>query len=201
MPSLQMQCLTPEPGFGWRWVGTPQGRLPSQAMLSFQFHCRLVYPCWDNCTFQLPHVECVLGRTLKAELCYIYLSKSQSCLPRFCAYRLARNWCFFLHCPCNGREALGLTISSCFSLPGCEELLKDVLSPENSEPQHYQPQYVDYYYQVREALFLSHVSVLRKPLEWCVVGSLQMLLFYLAYWLFLPRFMAVSKPSILFNCI
>ncbi|RMB95332.1 hypothetical protein DUI87_28319 [Hirundo rustica rustica] len=32
---------------------------------------------------------------------------------------------------------------------GCEELLKDVLSPENSEPQHYQPQYVDYYYQVR----------------------------------------------------
>ncbi|KAF2976603.1 hypothetical protein EK904_011404 [Melospiza melodia maxima] len=34
-----------------------------------------------------------------------------------------------------------------FAIKGCEELLKDVLSPENSEPQHYQPQYVDYYYQ------------------------------------------------------
>ncbi|XP_066422173.1 rab11 family-interacting protein 4 isoform X2 [Molothrus aeneus] len=37
-----------------------------------------------------------------------------------------------------------------FAIKGCEELLKDVLSPENSEPQHYQPQYVDYYYQGSE---------------------------------------------------
>ncbi|XP_027510273.1 rab11 family-interacting protein 4 isoform X2 [Corapipo altera] len=34
-----------------------------------------------------------------------------------------------------------------FAIKGCEDLLKDVLSPENSEPQHYEPQYVDYYYQ------------------------------------------------------
>ncbi|XP_072793260.1 rab11 family-interacting protein 4 isoform X4 [Taeniopygia guttata] len=37
-----------------------------------------------------------------------------------------------------------------FAIKGCEELLKDVLSPENSEPQLYQPQYVDYYYQSGE---------------------------------------------------
>ncbi|XP_051490567.1 rab11 family-interacting protein 4 isoform X3 [Apus apus] len=34
-----------------------------------------------------------------------------------------------------------------FAIKGCEELLKDVLSPENSGPRHYEPQYVDYYYQ------------------------------------------------------
>uniref|UniRef100_A0A8C4UAG2 RAB11 family interacting protein 4 n=1 Tax=Falco tinnunculus TaxID=100819 RepID=A0A8C4UAG2_FALTI len=37
-----------------------------------------------------------------------------------------------------------------FAIKGCEELLKDVLSPENSEPRHYEPQYVDYYYQGSE---------------------------------------------------
>ncbi|KAJ7397683.1 Rab11 family-interacting protein 4 [Pitangus sulphuratus] len=35
-----------------------------------------------------------------------------------------------------------------FAIKGCEDLLKDVLSLENSEPQHYEPQYVDYYYQL-----------------------------------------------------
>ncbi|XP_021270347.1 rab11 family-interacting protein 4 isoform X2 [Numida meleagris] len=34
-----------------------------------------------------------------------------------------------------------------FAIKGCEELLNDVLSPENSGPQHYEPQYDDYYYQ------------------------------------------------------
>uniref|UniRef100_A0A8B9VM67 RAB11 family interacting protein 4 n=1 Tax=Anas zonorhyncha TaxID=75864 RepID=A0A8B9VM67_9AVES len=34
-----------------------------------------------------------------------------------------------------------------FAIKGCEELLKDVLSPDNSGPQHYEPQYDDYYYQ------------------------------------------------------
>ncbi|XP_074703298.1 rab11 family-interacting protein 4 isoform X2 [Strix aluco] len=37
-----------------------------------------------------------------------------------------------------------------FAIKGCEELLKDVLSPENSGPRHYEPQYVDYYYQSGE---------------------------------------------------
>ncbi|XP_062447514.1 rab11 family-interacting protein 4 isoform X3 [Rhea pennata] len=37
-----------------------------------------------------------------------------------------------------------------FAIKGCEELLKDVLSAENSESQHYEPQYMDYYYQGRE---------------------------------------------------
>ncbi|XP_075374807.1 rab11 family-interacting protein 4 isoform X2 [Mycteria americana] len=37
-----------------------------------------------------------------------------------------------------------------FAIKGCEELLKDVLSPENSGPRHYEPQYVDYYYQGSE---------------------------------------------------
>ncbi|XP_048820874.1 rab11 family-interacting protein 4 isoform X2 [Lagopus muta] len=34
-----------------------------------------------------------------------------------------------------------------FAIKGCEELLNDVLSPENSGPQHYELQYDDYYYQ------------------------------------------------------
>uniref|UniRef100_A0A8B9ZD60 RAB11 family interacting protein 4 n=1 Tax=Anas platyrhynchos TaxID=8839 RepID=A0A8B9ZD60_ANAPL len=34
-----------------------------------------------------------------------------------------------------------------FAIKGCEELLNDVLSPDNSGPQHYEPQYDDYYYQ------------------------------------------------------
>ncbi|XP_032304126.1 rab11 family-interacting protein 4 isoform X2 [Coturnix japonica] len=34
-----------------------------------------------------------------------------------------------------------------FAIKGCEELLSDVLSPENSGPQHYELQYDDYYYQ------------------------------------------------------
>lgn len=78
------------------------------------------------------------------------------------------------------RSPLSLTIFSCFFLSGCEELLKDVLSPESPEPQHYEPHYVDYYYQVREALILSHGGGLRKPLECCVVGSLKVLLVCLA---------------------
>uniref|UniRef100_A0A493T025 RAB11 family interacting protein 4 n=1 Tax=Anas platyrhynchos platyrhynchos TaxID=8840 RepID=A0A493T025_ANAPP len=34
-----------------------------------------------------------------------------------------------------------------FAIKGCEELLNDVLSADNSGPQHYEPQYDDYYYQ------------------------------------------------------
>ncbi|XP_031454604.1 rab11 family-interacting protein 4 isoform X2 [Phasianus colchicus] len=34
-----------------------------------------------------------------------------------------------------------------FAIKGCEELLNDVLSPENSGPGHYELQYDDYYYQ------------------------------------------------------
>ncbi|XP_065591604.1 rab11 family-interacting protein 4 isoform X2 [Cyrtonyx montezumae] len=34
-----------------------------------------------------------------------------------------------------------------FAIKGCEELLNDVLSPENSGHQHYEPHYDDYYYQ------------------------------------------------------
>ncbi|XP_018774500.1 rab11 family-interacting protein 4 isoform X2 [Serinus canaria] len=48
-----------------------------------------------------------------------------------------------------------------FAIKGCEELLKDVLSPENSEPQHYQPQYVDYYYQggeIQDCAYLDSES-------------------------------------------
>ncbi|XP_039572356.1 rab11 family-interacting protein 4 isoform X3 [Passer montanus] len=48
-----------------------------------------------------------------------------------------------------------------FAIKGCEELLKDVLSPENAEPQHYQPQYVDYYYQggeIQDCAYLDSES-------------------------------------------
>ncbi|XP_015501403.1 rab11 family-interacting protein 4 isoform X2 [Parus major] len=48
-----------------------------------------------------------------------------------------------------------------FAIKGCEDLLKDVLSPENSEPQHYQPQYVDYYYQggdIQDCAYLDSES-------------------------------------------
>ncbi|NXC97107.1 RFIP4 protein, partial [Certhia brachydactyla] len=48
-----------------------------------------------------------------------------------------------------------------FAIKGCEELLKDVLSPESSEPQHYQPQYVDYYYQggeIQDCVYLDSES-------------------------------------------
>ncbi|XP_077044499.1 rab11 family-interacting protein 4 isoform X2 [Agelaius phoeniceus] len=48
-----------------------------------------------------------------------------------------------------------------FAIKGCEELLKDVLSPENSEPQHYQPQYDDYYYQggeIQDCAYLDSES-------------------------------------------
>ncbi|XP_032858203.1 rab11 family-interacting protein 4 isoform X2 [Tyto alba] len=48
-----------------------------------------------------------------------------------------------------------------FAIKGCEELLKDVLSPENSGPQHYEPQYVDYYYQggeIQDCAYLDSES-------------------------------------------
>ncbi|KAM6050961.1 rab11 family-interacting protein 4 isoform 3-T3 [Chlamydotis macqueenii] len=48
-----------------------------------------------------------------------------------------------------------------FAIKGCEELLKDVLSPENSGPQHYTPQYVDYYYQggeIQDCAYLDSES-------------------------------------------
>ncbi|XP_075296763.1 rab11 family-interacting protein 4 isoform X2 [Opisthocomus hoazin] len=48
-----------------------------------------------------------------------------------------------------------------FAIKGCEELLKDVLSPENSGPQHYEPQYVDYYYQggeIQDCVYLDNES-------------------------------------------
>ncbi|XP_064378758.1 rab11 family-interacting protein 4 isoform X3 [Dromaius novaehollandiae] len=48
-----------------------------------------------------------------------------------------------------------------FAIKGCEELLKDVLSAENSEPQHYEPQYVDYYYQgseIQDCAYLDNES-------------------------------------------
>ncbi|NXB23885.1 RFIP4 protein, partial [Rhagologus leucostigma] len=48
-----------------------------------------------------------------------------------------------------------------FAIKGCEELLKDVLSPENSEPLHYEPQYVDYYYQggeIQDCAYLDSES-------------------------------------------
>ncbi|XP_075626501.1 rab11 family-interacting protein 4 isoform X2 [Balearica regulorum gibbericeps] len=48
-----------------------------------------------------------------------------------------------------------------FAIKGCEELLKDVLSPENSEPRHYEPQYVDYYYQggeIQDCAYLDSES-------------------------------------------
>ncbi|XP_050175062.1 rab11 family-interacting protein 4 isoform X2 [Myiozetetes cayanensis] len=48
-----------------------------------------------------------------------------------------------------------------FAIKGCEDLLKDVLSPENSEPQHYEPQYVDYYYQggeIQDCAYLDSES-------------------------------------------
>ncbi|KAM3660597.1 rab11 family-interacting protein 4 isoform 3-T3 [Ammospiza maritima maritima] len=53
-----------------------------------------------------------------------------------------------------------------FAIKGCEELLKDVLSPENSEPQHYQPQYVDYYYQgteIQDCAYLDSESTYSEP--------------------------------------
>ncbi|NXA74151.1 RFIP4 protein, partial [Thryothorus ludovicianus] len=53
-----------------------------------------------------------------------------------------------------------------FAIKGCEELLKDVLSPENSEPQHYQPQYVDYYYQggeIQDCVYLDSESACSEP--------------------------------------
>ncbi|KAM6240045.1 rab11 family-interacting protein 4 isoform 2-T2 [Spheniscus humboldti] len=45
-----------------------------------------------------------------------------------------------------------------FAIKGCEELLKDVLSPENSGPRHYEPQYVDYYYQGGEIQDCAYVD-------------------------------------------
>ncbi|KAM8992373.1 rab11 family-interacting protein 4 isoform 2-T2 [Guaruba guarouba] len=45
-----------------------------------------------------------------------------------------------------------------FAIKGCEELLKDVLSPENSEPQHYEPHYDDYYYQGGEIQDCAYVD-------------------------------------------
>ncbi|XP_065550217.1 rab11 family-interacting protein 4 isoform X2 [Lathamus discolor] len=48
-----------------------------------------------------------------------------------------------------------------FAIKGCEELLKDVLSPENSEPQHYEPHYDDYYYQggeIQDCAYLDSES-------------------------------------------
>ncbi|NXW43255.1 RFIP4 protein, partial [Nyctiprogne leucopyga] len=48
-----------------------------------------------------------------------------------------------------------------FAIKGCEELLKDVLSPENSGPRHYEPQYVDYYYQggeIQDCAYLDSES-------------------------------------------
>ncbi|XP_064322863.1 rab11 family-interacting protein 4 isoform X2 [Phalacrocorax carbo] len=48
-----------------------------------------------------------------------------------------------------------------FAIKGCEELLKDVLSSENSGPQHYEPQYVDYYYQggeIQDCAYLDSES-------------------------------------------
>ncbi|XP_021393465.1 rab11 family-interacting protein 4 isoform X2 [Lonchura striata] len=48
-----------------------------------------------------------------------------------------------------------------FAIKGCEELLKDVLSTENSELQLYQPQYVDYYYQggeIQDCAYLDSES-------------------------------------------
>ncbi|NXW13715.1 RFIP4 protein, partial [Circaetus pectoralis] len=48
-----------------------------------------------------------------------------------------------------------------FAIKGCEELLKDVLSPENSGPRHYKPQYVDYYYQggeIQDCAYLDSES-------------------------------------------
>ncbi|XP_030817695.1 rab11 family-interacting protein 4 isoform X2 [Camarhynchus parvulus] len=53
-----------------------------------------------------------------------------------------------------------------FAIKGCEELLKDVLSPEDSEPQHYQPQYVDYYYQggeIQDCAYLDSESTYSEP--------------------------------------
>ncbi|NXE62414.1 RFIP4 protein, partial [Calcarius ornatus] len=53
-----------------------------------------------------------------------------------------------------------------FAIKGCEELLKDVLSPQNSEPQHYQPQYVDYYYQggeIQDCAYLDSESTYSEP--------------------------------------
>ncbi|XP_076210108.1 rab11 family-interacting protein 4 isoform X2 [Aptenodytes patagonicus] len=45
-----------------------------------------------------------------------------------------------------------------FAIKGCEELLKDVLSPESSGPRHYEPQYVDYYYQGGEIQDCAYVD-------------------------------------------
>ncbi|KFM13197.1 Rab11 family-interacting protein 4, partial [Aptenodytes forsteri] len=45
-----------------------------------------------------------------------------------------------------------------FAIKGCEELLKDVLSPENSGLRHYEPQYVDYYYQGGEIQDCAYVD-------------------------------------------
>ncbi|XP_062468658.1 rab11 family-interacting protein 4 isoform X2 [Pezoporus occidentalis] len=48
-----------------------------------------------------------------------------------------------------------------FAIKGCEELLKDVLSSENSEPQHYEPHYDDYYYQggeIQDCAYLDSES-------------------------------------------
>ncbi|XP_074777973.1 rab11 family-interacting protein 4 isoform X3 [Athene noctua] len=48
-----------------------------------------------------------------------------------------------------------------FAIKGCEELLKDVLSPENSGTRHYEPQYVDYYYQggeIQDCAYLDSES-------------------------------------------
>ncbi|KGL75824.1 Rab11 family-interacting protein 4, partial [Tinamus guttatus] len=48
-----------------------------------------------------------------------------------------------------------------FAIKGCEELLKDVLSAENTGLQHYEPQYVDYYYQgseIQDCAYLDNES-------------------------------------------
>ncbi|XP_050776672.1 rab11 family-interacting protein 4 isoform X1 [Gopherus flavomarginatus] len=49
-----------------------------------------------------------------------------------------------------------------FAIKGCEELLKDVLAVENPGCQHYEPQYVDYYYQgseIQDGAYLDGESV------------------------------------------
>ncbi|XP_064006597.1 rab11 family-interacting protein 4 isoform X2 [Pogoniulus pusillus] len=53
-----------------------------------------------------------------------------------------------------------------FAIKGCEELLKDVLPPESSEPQHYEPHYVDYYYQggeIQDCAYLDSESAYSEP--------------------------------------
>ncbi|CAM4661184.1 unnamed protein product [Caretta caretta] len=49
-----------------------------------------------------------------------------------------------------------------FAIKGCEELLKDVLAVENPGCRHYEPRYVDYYYQgseIQDGAYLDGESV------------------------------------------